>query len=393
MIPPDLTVAENAITSWWTHPLAARDGHRLLVSSIGTAGTNQLRVVDPYGQTATVSLGGQDDPDDHNAGAIAVDEDEPDYLVFYARHGRDPWVRWRAVDRVTLLAEEERHLEFSGMCTYAQLLHFDERLWVFTRVTVDGLHSWRYRWSDDWAETWSDERVLIDHGGLGGVYTLLRPHPSDAGIVHLAVYRHPAGQGDGGWHNAGAASVDLSDGSVSGIGVGPLGNLAEPGGPAILPSELGQAITPGGVSRFRVLDVGGLGSVPQIAYAVWSGSATTATYKVKQWDGAQWQTAQWSLPAGKCFGHSPEAHYHGGVTFDGLGGLYTSREAADEWVIERWRPSGFTFVLVAELARSSLRLVRPYAIREVGEPSVIYQTIRTYGPFTNYDADLHVSRG
>lgn len=375
---------KDAIYSWWVRPLAVADGDQTWVSGVDRRGHNVITCV-ADGKAERVQLGGATQADDHNAAALWRDPVQPRLLAAGSRHNKDAFVRLWTVDRETLAASSPQLLEMGGgPVSYAQLLHHSNNdvLHLLCRRAQD---QWVYRTSLDGGDTWQPAKILFDGDGLGQVYLTTRPDPADPALVHIATVGHPS---QAGLPNVGYGRLRLDTGAVTRLDGDLLGNLADPGGPAVAPAELDQAIVPSGNYRVRLLEVGVVDGQPAIAYVVWNTGNPDylPAYKIKQWTGSAWATSDWSLPAGEIFGHTASAHYHGGVTVADDGGLWTSRHDGTHWVLERW-PAGWAAPV--EVARSKTRLIRPYAIPQPALFEVVYQDC-LYEHYTRYYSDLVV---
>jgi BNR repeat-containing family member len=377
----------NATYSWWTQPLAVSDGSYTWVGSIARLGTVRIARVEPGTGAVQWATLGRSVADDHNAPSIALLRDQPHLLAFYTQHGNDSAMRYRTVDRATLALGPEQELTFSGPLTYAQIVQTSRTLILITRV---GTSSWRYRSSDDLGVTWSDERVLIDAEGHGKVYALVKPIGTTGLRAHLVFYGHPVGST---YRPVEYGTIDLETGTISRPDGAVVGDLDEPGGPAIQPAELQQVVAPRDSFKVRVLDVSIVGGQPALAYAVWDASTSSqrASYKTKVLDGSTWTTPSWSLASGQPFGYEPEVHYLGGATFGRGGQLYTSRDANGTWIVQEWRWSSTTrsWTAYREIARSTrYKLVRPHVPLDRGPVDLLIQRVRRYDDFANYDIDI-----
>lgn len=361
--------------SWWCHPLAVDDGTHLWVSGVDRRGVN---VVHRGGDRVT--LAGPHTADEHNAAALAVDPAQSTVLACYSRHIQDTHIRVQPIDRNTLALGSQQTLEMGGDVTYAQVLHRGATVHLLCRVEVAGDRLWRYRTSADWGQSWGPAKTLIGAApGGGNAYLTTRVDPADSDLVHLAHYGHPQQS----YRDVGYARLDQATGAITTIGGTALGNLDDSGGPDIDPTDMDLPITPSSGYVVRLLDVGVVGGQPAIAYAVWNDVTLSLppTYKIKRWSGTGWDTVPgWQLAAGDVFGHTPAAHYHGGVGIGEDSSLRTSRLDDGWWIIESWQWTGSTWTLDAEVARSRTRLLRPYPVRGGGwlHQDCLYETFRRY---------------
>lgn len=378
----------NLIWSWWVRDLAVGDGTATWLSGVDRRGHIVLNRI-AGGTVDRLEMPGATQADDHNAAALWVDPIQPRLLVAGSRHNKDSHVRLWTVDRDTLDVDGPVPLEMGGAVSYAQILsHGSNTLHLLCRREMD---QWVYRTSADAGLTWSQPRVFFDASGLGQVYVTTRVDPADPALVHFAAVGHPAQQG---LPDVGYGRIRLDTGAVTTLAGVALGNLGSAGGPAVQPDELDQAVVPSGNYRVRLLEVGVVDGQPAIAYAVWNTANPdyAPNYKVKRWTGSQWDSGSWSLPAGQIFGHTPSAHYHGGVTFAANGNLWTARHDGTDWLIEAHELAGNTWSAPVLVARRKTRLLRPYAVHNPvpGGPQMVYQDT-FYEHYTRYYGDAEVS--
>ena len=240
--PAPLMTLPNAAYSWWTQPLAVTDGPYTWVASIAHLGTVRIARTEPSTGSVKWATLGTSKVDDHNTPAIALSAAHPHLLAFYTQHGTDNVMRYRTVDRQTLAMGEQQESRFSGRLTYAQVIQSPTQLTLVTRIEDD---RWHYRTSGDFGATWGDERVLIDGDGHGKVYALIKPNGT-AGVHHLVFYGHPVHST---FRPVEYGAIDFNSGSISRPDGTIVGNLNEPGGPAIQPTESSRSSRPGARSR------------------------------------------------------------------------------------------------------------------------------------------------
>ena len=389
-----LATIPNAAYSWWAQPLAVNDGAHTWIATVARMGTHRLFKVNPAtAQIQTVELSREfypNRPDDHNTPAIAFDPDRSHLMVFYTGHNHDARLRYRSVDRTTLALGPERVLTFSGAITYAQVLYHAGRMVVLTRVASS---TWRYRISDDFGESWGPERVLMDArpGGFGQVYVIAKP-VNDAGESMFAFYGHPVNSR---YRNVDLAKIHFDSLDVTTMTGQVVANLFDAGGPGFEPGRLDAAITPTGNHRVRLLDLSTINGRPAICYAVWNGGTSPAAYKVKMYRDGRFVTPPWSLATGDPFGFNPATKYVGGLVVGRGDHLYSARRnnGTGGWHVEQWAWSETqgTFTLDRELARDAhSALARPFVPSQDGATNVIFQRIKHYGGYTDYDIDTHI---
>jgi hypothetical protein len=383
---------DNAVYDWWAQSVSVNDGDFTWIGTIARGGTVRVAKTNPATGTyqwATLAPAGEIAIDEHNTPALAYDDAKPYLIAFYTQHGTDNIMRYRTVDRDSLAVGPLKTLTFSAYITYAQVIHHGDRLMILTRVTAS---EWRYRLSDDFGDTWGDERILINGSGLGQMYSLIKPASDDGDLNHLVFYGHPISST---FRNVVYAQIHLQSGEVTRMDGTVIGNINDPDGPSLLPDQMQAAITPGTGWKVRLLDVGMVAGKPAITYAVWNAAvdeAGPATYKVKMYhDNNTWTTPSWVAAAGGVIGYDPAIHYVGGTALGPNGLLYSVRNSGTTWIFEKWQWNGTTFVFVNEIARDSTqKLARPYVPLNAGATQVTVVRFSKYVTYTNYDSDVLV---
>lgn len=378
-------IVKDAMYSWWVRPLAVDDGTYLWLGTVDRRGANVVRRVD--GSTVDqVTLSGPGEVDDHNAVALAVDPTQDSVICAYSRHNKDQHVRVQRVDRDTLAPEAQQQLGMGGTVSYAQLVHHSSTVHVLCRVSEQ---QWRYRSSTDWGETWGPAKVLMDGvpDSIGKSYITTRVDPADPALVHVAIAGHPTLSDLRKVHYG---QLHLDTGDVTKVSGTVLGNLADSGGPELPPSDWDTVADPSSGSTVRTLDVGVIDGAPALAYAVWPDNGSSEPiYRVKRRSATGWPIVDWSLPTGPVFGHTPTAHYHGGLSLGSDGAtIRTSRKAGSDWVVEQWSWTGSTFTLDEEVSRSKIRRIRPHAV--IGGSGWLHQDTY-YEHYTRWYGDVVVS--
>jgi len=390
---PIKATIDNAVYDWWAQPVAVNDGAYTWIGSIAKAGTVRVAKVNRAAGTyqwATLTSVGDIYHDEHNTPALAFEATEPNLIAFFTQHGADNIMRYRTISRTSLAVGPLKTLTFSATITYAQIIRNGTRLMILTRVG----ESWRYRITDDFGSTWSDERVLINASGYGQVYSLVKPASSDGDVNHLAFYGHPLGST---FRNVVYAQIHLQSGDVTLTNGQVIGSINDPPGPNLRPEQLQAAITPSAGFKVRLLDIGTISNRPAIAYAIWNAAVAEdapATYKVEMYqDDDTWKSAPWSVAAGKPFGYNPAVHYLGGMAIGRDNVIYSARESDGTWTLEKWAwsESQGTIKLEDVIARDSTqKLARPYVPARDGETDLIIDRFETYSSYTNYTSDILV---
>lgn len=378
---------ENAIYSWWLHPIAVNDGPVTWVGSIAKMGTRRIHRVERCIQP--IKLGGQTLPDDHNGVAIVLNPNQPELFGFAARHNHETFLRYWQVNRETSEVGPERRIYFPGTTTYVQILQRGDTLHVITR-SVEGSNSWVYRTSDDWGETWSDVKVLVNYGGHSKPYLFTKPDKANPDLVHMTFSGHPTISE---LRETLYAQLDLATGVISRLDGLQLGNINN--NPNIDPNDFSLALQPGPDVRTRVLDIGSLGGQPAIAYARWVGSLGEPLYRVQTYNGSSFTRAAWEIPSGETFGYKPTTRYLRGIALGRQDDhVYTIREnmSNGKSILERWVWDGNDLVFSKTLSSTSDSLARPYAVVGEGVGELVYQHIKSYATENtgNYSANLYL---
>jgi hypothetical protein len=387
-----LGTLDDAIYSWWLHPVAVNDGDVTWVGSTGSGDPgvperrNRVWRVGSAG-VSSVLLEGTTSPDDHNAAAVAVNPAQDWLIAFYARHNNDTFTRYQFVHRGTLAAGPLLTLDFGGSVTYNQVLQLGDTIHLIVRnATAD---AWQYRTSTNWGDTWGATKTLVDFAGFGSSYVVAKPDPADPNTVHMAIGPHPPNTTLRSIHYG---TIDLPSGQVRSHTGQVLGNLGATGGPGLPVDTFPAAVELTGTERARTLDVGVVDGQPAIAYAIWEGEAGDPTYRVRRWDGTAWMDVDWEVASGPEFGYLPNRRYLGGVVVGRGDDLFSSRLDGGAWIVEHWTWNGNGFDLDQEVDRSGIRLIRPYVPQGDGPADVVYQRVTHYSSeaTNDYTGDLLV---
>jgi hypothetical protein len=377
---------DDSIWSWWVHPLSINAEEGSWIGGLSSEGDIKITRINSDLTSDVVTLD-RIQVDDHNGPAIAYDPAASYLVVFYAEHNQEEVVHYRTIDRDTLAKGPRRTLVFSDKVTYCQALVHGRKIVLLTRV---GFTSWRYRISEDFGATWTQERTLVTSGN-GQVYCLTKSDAANPASYHLAFVGHPKYSG---FRDVTHAMIRLDSGRITLADNTAIGSLYEPSGPRLDPHALDLAIAPEPGWAVRLLDVGWLGGVPAISYALWKKGSIfiPVRYQVKIHRDGHWYDASWQLHAGRIFGHHLKAHYHGGAVFTRGQGIVTSREEAGEWFLEKWAwdPAAETLSLVQEIYASSDPIVRPYVPDNEGRVAVIAHTLLKYSGYQNFMANTKV---
>jgi len=392
---PVVGTAADALYTWWVHPVAVNDPPFTWVGGVGAGTTGvaaQLNTVQRiHGGTGAVDvavLDGTTAPDDHNCVAIALDPAQPTLMVFYARHNHESFTRWQYVDRTNLAKGPLQTLDFGGDVTYGQVLRAGDTLHLIVRNATDS--QWQYRTTTDWGVTWSAVKVLFDFAGLDSMYLAARPRAGNETVADVLFSPHPPNTTH---KRVYYASIDVATGAVRDVTGATVGDMGSAGGPALVPADLSLVLDlTSSTERARTLDVGLLDGRPAIAYAIWDGeepaTPTTTVYRVRRWTGGVWTDGDWELTSGVKFGYLLNRQYLGGVAIGRSNDIWTSREAAGTWHVERWQRSGDGFTLAEEIDSSTAKLIRPYLVAGAssGPAEIVYQRVSFYDSArtTNY---------
>jgi hypothetical protein len=372
---------EDLIASWWSGPRAIHQpaSGRTLSTGVAADGTFTLTEHDrSSGDVARVALG-REEADDHNTPAVLTGPDLPT-MVFYARHGKDRFLRMRVADSPwSISLGEERRIELPGRVTYVQAFRGPYRGSVRVLSRVSG--AWWMGESLDHGVTWEHRELFrFPQGQSGYVITSQR---SD-GLVRFAAAGHPVNSD---LRAVWAGSVEL-DGTIRDHRGTVVASLSTGDG---LPLDVTTAMppvytVPEGHS-LRLFDVGVRDGSIDVALADWSLDDHLASYRIV----SSTSDAIDLGPAGVVIGFDLATHYHGGIAFgdreDGLE-LVLSRERDGTWTLEQWWSEPDGELVGRTLFESALALLRPIvAMGASGEVTLLHQA-QFYGEvYTDYQAD------
>lgn len=373
-------VSQNAIYSWWTHPIVQRRGSDTYFTGINDVGNQRLFKNDSllFEQLRQVA------DDDHNAPAVLAQEDK-DTLVFSTRHHNDGIVKfWRDTDGdMNFVAQPD--LTYTNDCTYVQLLTHGDTIILLTRSPIN---RWVYRVSTDWGATWGSAKAFIECSINNNFYLVCTESPTTPGFYHMALAQHPGGSLKKIYYG----SIDLTTGDV--MNGAALNNLYSWTGGALAESDFSNVgVIQSDSQSVRLLDVGEQHGKAVIYYAKWTNSGTPKYYRAYYDSG--WQRADLSIVA-PAFAYAGGANYVGGISVDksGLNKIYMSLKGGEAGTGSTWSineypvNSNFTLGTRSILeTNADYPLVRPYATP--GHDSVLYQELRTYTGYTNYVAWLY----
>lgn len=182
----------NMIWSWWIYPQVISFkrirnkvywGYATADGFIGVAEYN----VDTH-ETIKNHLRKSTQIDDHNAAAIYIYDDGTILTAYSSGHNEDNYVRVRVSDVAESVERfgSEKLLFSSGRTSYAQLIYYDDKLYLFYRT---GTNNWAYRYTGDKGETWSDEVILITSDIQ--YYCKFTPTTTD-GVIRVCMYSNPS---------------------------------------------------------------------------------------------------------------------------------------------------------------------------------------------------------
>lgn len=182
----------NMVWSWWTYPQVIsfkriRDkiywGYTTTDGFIGVAEYN----VDTN-ETIKNHLRKSNQIDDHNAAAIYIYDDGTILAAYSSGHNEDNYVRVRVSDVAESVERfgTEKLLVSAGLTSYAQLIYYDNKLYLFYR---SGITNWAYRYTADKGNTWSDETILITSDIQ--YYCKFTPTTTE-GVIRVCMYSNPS---------------------------------------------------------------------------------------------------------------------------------------------------------------------------------------------------------
>lgn len=184
----------NVGYSWWVYPLAVhfnRIRNRMYFGFTNADGYIGVASYDmETGETVKTMLRKSSQIDEHNAAAVYVYEDGT-ILCAYSGHQEDNYIRVR----VSVVPESIEQfgkttcILSSGGTAYAQLIFYDNKLYLFYRVDTK---NWAYRYTPDKGKSWSNEVILITSSVQ--YYCRFMPTTTD-GVLRVIMYSNP-GKGD-----------------------------------------------------------------------------------------------------------------------------------------------------------------------------------------------------
>ncbi|TWT94119.1 hypothetical protein Pla108_38310 [Botrimarina colliarenosi] len=410
---------DNGAWSWFEDERAIVDvaSGKLLVSSVadasGSGGVNRDGDIDIVsldintGHVDSFVLHAGLEDDDHNSASLYVRPDGR-YVAMYAKHGSDPFSRYRISKNphdATAWEDEETFPNGAG-ATYSNL-HFlpaDDggagRLYNFTRTEN---YDPNILTSADQGATWSYGGKLLSEGG-GGDRPYVR-YFSDGDKIHfIATERHPRNYDNSIYHGY------VQDGQL----FGSAGNVLDSNlfnSTAVAPSQLTPVLPTGAVfdddtmRRGWTLDVAidGGGNPVAIHQARANNDTSDHRFFYSRWDGSQWNTNQLGFAGSYLYG--AESDYTGLVAIDpdDVNTVYLSSEvhpatkaqligADGERHYELFRgntqDSGQTWQWTPLTFNSEVDNLRPVVPKWDAENSAILWMRGTYSTYVDYDLDV-----
>lgn len=144
--------------------------------------------------------------DEHNAPSVCI-LSSGRILVAYTGHTADRCVRYRITEKPYDISSfgPEKEIPTGGLTAYAQVFENTEKkqIWLFTRVDRT---TWRFTYSADEGESWSEAKPFLICDGGGLFYLSMHkldvlkpyernPHGAEEQFF-FAVYGHPTSSGD-----------------------------------------------------------------------------------------------------------------------------------------------------------------------------------------------------
>lgn len=261
----------NVGYSWWIYPLAVafnRIRNRMYFGFTNADGYVGVASYDiETGETVKTMLRKSSQIDEHNAAAVYVYEDGT-ILCAYSGHQEDDYIRVRVSNIPESIESfgKTTCILSSGGTAYAQLIFYDNKLYLFYRVDTK---NWAYRYTPDKGKSWSNEVILIT--STVQYYCRFMP-TTTAGVVRVVMYSNP-GKGDPAIRQA-FLHLDTgvlydSDNSTS-LGTS---NVSKDNMTTIIP-------VPNGYTSQRLLDVAVTAvNRPMVIFAPFN-NATNADYKL-----------------------------------------------------------------------------------------------------------------
>lgn len=203
---------KRANTDWWINEKAVvGDNGKTYIAYITDMGEIHIKELDAK-CSATPSRDSRlcklncTYADEHNAPALCVLQSGR-ILVAYTGHTADRCIRYRITEKPYDISTfgPEKEIPTGGLTAYAQVFENTEKkqIWLFTRVDRT---TWRFAYSGDEGETWSEAKpFLISHAGGLFYFNMHKidmlkpyernPHGAEEKFF-FAVYGHPTSSGD-----------------------------------------------------------------------------------------------------------------------------------------------------------------------------------------------------
>jgi len=318
--------------SWWTRPRAVCHAGIVYVGSVTRTGHV---VVEEWPSSTTVRarhlisrLSGEQD--DHNNPAIILEVGKKP-IVFYARHGRDQYLRYRRGTANYSSGADlgsfnpETLIDFGSLVTYVEAwVDGNDHLHVLTRTS--STRSWSYIKSTDWGDTWSTPVALMLYTTQCYMATALV-----GTTLRCASSSHPKND-DNPDQDIHYFEIDLTSGDIT-TGGSVVANTDGTNLP-IAQASLATAAAPTTDYRTWVYDVG-LGTTPEITWGSYDPAdlAGTSMYHYSVLVDDAWVTND-IVAAGGTFEGTTEP-YLGGCQLESDGVVIVSRESGDDWFVER----------------------------------------------------------
>ena len=364
---------DNVGWSWWIYPLAVafnRIRNKVYFGFTNADGYIGVASHDvETGETVKNLLRKSSRIDEHNAAAVYIYEDGT-ILCAYSGHQEDNYIRVRVstVPESIELFGKTTCILSSGGTAYAQLIFYDNKLYLFYRVDTK---NWAYRYTPDKGKSWSNEVMLVTSSVQ--YYCRFMPTTTD-GIVRVIMYSNP-GKGDPAIRQAflhlDTGMLYDSDNSTS-LGTN---NVSKDDVTTIIP-------VPTGYTSQRLLDVAVTAvNRPMVIFAPFS-NATNADYKL--YDAGT--TVE--IVAG---GVSLNSSYYLGASFVDDSQIIVARADSTNDIVDLYTYSGGTVTLGENLyteARGSIP-IRNYRPMVVGGHAI---WLRGYygNSYSKFNADAMI---
>lgn len=389
---PKKLLSNHLAYSWWTNPVAIKEAgtNNILYTGIKDDGDPRifrLKPTDPDNNPSAIQnhiLFEAPELDDHNSPSIATSQGR-DLIVFWQRHGASSQINYWKAPEGTFNFGAKQVIYFPGTVTYSQIAHYQNTIYVFTRVDA---YFWYFVKSTDWGNTWSTPVKLFDGVAFGGQhYMLIKPFPSDPTKYQMVFYGHPTSST---WRDVTYGEFDITNGNITSPN-GFTANLSGTNLP-IVNSSLSIAWTPpAGDYKIRLFDVGIKHGKPVILGGRFNSVDLNATYRFIHLDSGNTWVETPLIRSNGAFDNGLGRMYAYGGCFDNNNSnkvyLAYKYNGANHYQLDQYSvDASFGIHSQIVIQNDNLQLVRPYGV--YNDTAMIFQELYYYNSYTNFDIKL-----